>query len=82
MEGKESALTRQGWFALLCSDNDGRVPLIEDIDFGLYIEKKTGITSPFDINEVFKKHFGVSSKADIKTEDIAKFVGEFMMTRL
>lgn len=77
----EIAFTRQQWFALLCSDNDGRTPLIEDIDFGLYVEKKTGITSPFNINEVLKHHFKVSSKADIKTEDIAKFIGEFMATR-
>ena len=77
----DKALTRQGWFALLCSKTDGHEPLIEDHDFGLFLERKTGMTSPFDINEVFKFHFKVSSKADIKTGELSKFIGEFMATR-
>ena len=75
---KWSLLTsRQKAFARLYSNTDGRVPLVENINFGLFLEELGQVIDPptkEGIREAVCHFFGVTSTASIPTEDMAQLI--------
>jgi len=70
--------TRQQLFARLKSQTNGRIPLIRDPGFGLFLEHKLSIDLMENVIELgLKRYCGVKSCAEIRSKDLAKLLGEY-----